>query len=118
MTHKFTITGITPSQNTFDRMHWSKKYALRNEWYSLVLAYAGKNKHPCESPAHLSITRIAKRLIDLPNIAAPCKFLIDAMVEYHWLRGDGPKDVLSFTVAQRKPAKGEEEHMEVFLDYA
>ena len=112
----FTIPGITPSQNIYDRLHWSKKHALRNEWYYTTLSVCGRNDSKAP-PAHLTTSRVAKRLLDIPNLAAGQKFLIDALVEYKWLCGDGPQDVLSFTTIQRKAEKGEEQHMIVTIEY-
>jgi hypothetical protein len=110
------IPGVTMSQNKYDRLHWAQRHEERNRWFLTVLAVAGRKRPKQDHPCSLSIVRVAKRLLDIPNIASPCKPLIDAMVEYGHLRGDGPNDVVQFTTSQRKPHKNEMECMEVLID--
>lgn len=117
MTHTFTLPGVTPSQNVYDRWHWSRKHTYRNDWFLTVLSVAGHAATPEYRPAKVKITRVAKRLIDLQNIGSPTKPLLDAFVFYRWLGGDSVKYVTEFTTCQRKCEKGEEPHMEIVLEF-
>lgn len=115
MVRMFTLSGVTPSQNVWDKMHWAERHELRLKWFLEVFSSAGLGHY--HGPAHVRICRVSKRLIDLQNIGSPTKPILDALVHFGWLRGDGPKDVLEFTTTQRKCDKGEEPHMEVAIFY-
>lgn len=93
----------------------SRRHAIRNEWFWTVLAVCGRNNSEAP-PARVTIVRVSNRLLDHQNVGGPTKPLLDALVEYGWLRGDGPKDVTYFHTDQRKCEHGEEPHMEVMIE--
>ena len=101
------VSGVTPSQNVYDRMHWAKKHQLRNEWYEKVRYEIGTRSPRNDRRAFVKITRVSNRLIDPLNTQAGCKYILDALVEFGHLRGDAFKDI-DIQVTQRKCKKGEE----------
>jgi hypothetical protein len=105
------------SHNTYDRLHWAKRHAVRDEWFWTVLAEAGHKEPKADAPASLEIIRVAKRQLDLPNLVAVTKPIVDAFKQYGWLVDDTPVWLPQFSVGQRKCAKGEEPHMEVAVTY-
>ena len=66
--------------------------------------------------ASVTILRVGKRLIDPLNVPAGCKWLLDALVENGWLRGDSYEDI-TIQTDQRKCGKTEEPHMVVTITY-
>lgn len=108
----FVLDGVTPSQNVTDRIHWTTRRMLRDEWYWLVKASAGVREPRRELPIKLKITRVGKRLIDDGNLPAGCKYLIDALVEFGHAVDDS-REWMRVTYDQRRCRSDEEPHMEV-----
>jgi len=113
--HEFILSGVTLSQNQWDKLHWSERYQIRNEWFKVVKFTIGRKKLRQTQPCSLHLCRVAKRLIDLPNISSPAKPLIDALVHFGWLTEDDHKALVSFTVSQRK-CGNEDPHMQVIIE--
>jgi len=104
------LEGVTPSQNQWDKWHWSKRHAMRDDWFWQVKAIG---RMDCNGRrAHVHITRVSKRLIDPLNVHSGCKGLLDALVEYGYIRGDAAKDI-TIQVDQEKG----DPHMEVEITY-
>ncbi len=100
-------------------MHWRSTYQERNDWHELVNLIIRKAKNEETRPMQISFCRVAKRLIDDLNVPAGCKWILDALVLNGWLVDDSWKNcrvVLSPDGWQRKIKKGEEEHMEIYLE--
>lgn len=112
---QFSFDGITPSQNELDGKHWRVKHTYRTYWHSIVAKTAGRNRKPVGF-ANVTITRVSNRMIDPLNIYAGMKWLLDALVENGWLRGDSYKDLRIYG-EQRKCEKNEQKHMEVVIEY-
>ena len=110
----FNLDGVTPSQNKTDRMHWTKKGDLKDEWYWLVKAAAGVRGEKQEEPVRMHIIRVSKRLIDDSNVPAGCKYLIDAFVKFGHAKDDSHR-WMQTTFEQRKCKTGEAPHMEITL---
>ena len=87
---------------------------LRDEWYWLVREAAGTGYEACTQPQSVSIQRVSKRLLDDGNVAAGCKYLIDALRKFGLIVDDSRKWArISFD--QRKTDKNESPHMEIIL---
>ena len=115
MTHTFTLPTVTLSQNQLDGKHWSVKQEQKVHWHSLVSYLIGTNPQQ-PTKARVSIVRVSKRLIDPLNVPAGCKWLLDALVNMHWLKDDSYK-WCTVSTEQRKCTKGEEPHMEITIEY-
>lgn len=115
MEHRFTIPGVTLSQNVYDRIHWSKRHDLRDQWFTEVRVCCGIGPR-IDAIARLTLTRVSNRLIDPTNVPSATKPLIDGLVHFGWLRGDTANDVVP-TFDQRKCEKGEAPHMEIKIRY-
>lgn len=107
----YKIPDVTPSQNVMDRMHWSAKHRLRDDWYWKVLWRCGKRKRR-EVKMRVRITRISTRLLDEQNLAAGMKYLLDALVMYGHIYDDSPK-WCNFICSQRLCRGSEQPHMVV-----
>jgi|TARA_Y100000310_G_scaffold84459_1_gene81315 hypothetical protein len=105
------IDEVTPSQNPWERMHWTKRSEARDFWFWLVREAAGTR--PAErSKKRVRIVRIAKRLIDDQNVPAGCKYLVDALQTYGHIYRDS-RTWTRITFDQRKCGSDEKPHMEV-----
>lgn len=117
----FSLPAVTLSQNKLDGKHWTVKHEQRQYWHQLVVLVCGKpdrDQLPSikASKASVHILRVGKRLIDPLNVPAGCKWLLDALVNQGWLRGDSYEDVVIQT-DQRKCEPGEEPHTVVTITY-
>ena len=112
--YSFILEGVTPSQNEWDKWHWSKRTELKDS-FSWQIKRMGCGSHNGRM-AHVHIVRVPKRVIDPLNVYSGCKGLLDAFVDHGYLRGDAAKD-LTIQVDQRKREKDEEPHMEVTINY-
>lgn len=77
---EFTIPLLTPSLNTYIRMHWrkrkkQKKLLLDEVW----LAVPQVQRHAFEGRVALSITRYSTGTLDADNLAGGLKMLIDCL---------------------------------------
>jgi hypothetical protein len=97
-------------------MHWGERYRIRNEWFAVVAAVCGRKDPPCDSKAHVTFIRVAKRTIDPTNCVSALKPVLDALVHQGFLRGDTFEDVV-VTTDQRKCGKGEEPCVEVMIGH-
>jgi hypothetical protein len=113
--HRFTLPGLTLSQNELDGKHWSVKHAQQVYWHQIVAVVARRCPHEPRR-ASVSVVRVSKRLIDPLNVYAGLKWLLDAFVEQGWLTGDGYNDLV-ISADQRKCRKSEEPCMEVTIRY-
>lgn len=86
------IEAPTPSLNEWQRMHWREQYRLK-ETFRWLLASA-LNKQPKIPNAcgrrKLVIERHGKKAMDLDNLAAGCKALIDCVKEQRLIQDDSP----------------------------
>lgn len=100
---------MTPSQNVLDRMHWSAKHRLRDEWYWKVLWRCGK-KVAQPIKMRVKITRVSNRLLDEQNLSAGMKYLVDALREYGHIYEDSPR-WCEFRCDQKQCGADEDPHM-------
>jgi hypothetical protein len=91
---------------------------VRDEWFWVVLAEAGHKEQKADQPASMTITRVGRRKLDLPNLVSATKPIVDAFVQYGKLKADTPEWLPRFSVDQRTCAKGEGPHMVVRVEYA
>lgn len=115
----FKFSGVTPSQNEINGVHWSKIHKIREEWKTVVF-YTARRAPVLETrPMKVTIMRVSDRLIDDLNVPAGCKWLLDALVSLGWLVDDSHRWCRIFNDPthgwQRKREKGEDPHMEVTL---
>jgi hypothetical protein len=61
------------------------------------------------------ITGVARKRLDLPDLVAATKPIVDAFKQYGWIVGDTPELLPQFSVGQRKCGKGAEPLMEVTI---
>lgn len=75
---------------------------------------AGKGKKEVSGRVHFRFVSVRKRLIDPDNLIP--KFYIDACRRLRLVAGD-EHDKITLETAQRKAAKGEEEHTQITITY-
>lgn len=96
------VPGEMPGLNqTIERAkrHWSQYTKQKKQWTRFVALLARMNLKPVQGQVSLSITWVCKdRRRDPDNIVAGGrKIILDGLVEAGILRGDGWKQISSFT---------------------
>jgi hypothetical protein len=88
----FKIPKATPSGNTVLRSHWSVRRRENQDLHWLVLVWLPKNPPipPATGKRRLIIERHAKRALDLDNLAAGAKCLIDVIKVRKLILDDRP----------------------------
>jgi hypothetical protein len=82
-------------------MHWTKRRKYFLKWAWLVAAYAECDGHPNDwerlprasrpiDPAAVRIVQYRKRLLDIDNLYASCKPILDALVKCGLIKDDSP----------------------------
>ncbi len=82
-----------PSRNVVDRMHWSRRGALRKAAEGVLTTHGLCWPDVPGGESELVLTRIlgrGQRLYDDDNLVGGAKQLIDAMVRCGWFADDSP----------------------------
>lgn len=113
------IDALTISQNKLNKLHWSAvrgRGGYRDEWYWHVKLAIGTHNKPREEFCYVRIVRIAKRHLDQDNFIGGCKYLLDGLREFGHIKDDSTKCV-KVIYEQKKPKRGDRDHMLIGLSY-
>jgi len=79
---KFTLQGLPPTFNSFNRKHWSQKTKEKNKWHSLVaLAVKGKTPWKPVKKYELVLTRFSASEPDFDGLTSTWKWIIDGLIQ-------------------------------------
>ena len=99
---RIEIKAVPPSLNKVLRMHWAKRYKLRDSWLLYILTQiAGKPHLRPLVRMEATITLHHSRLYDKDNAYGASKVVVDALKYYRLIMDDTPQ-YLSLTVKQEK----------------
>ena len=97
-----------PSRNQVDKLHWSKKSKLRQDYQILIRNQMTLNKIrkvATGGVCSLAIVCCRKRLLDYDNLVGGCKQLIDALCHEGFIFDDSPKYLENPKIEQIKSKK-------------
>ena len=108
---KFKINIVTPSQNVYDRWHWTKKHKYKNECFLAVKEALGDYEYKSIPPHNFHFIRVGKRLIDPLNVFSGYKHILDAFTHYGIIEDDSTKYINFVTSSQKQCVKEEKPHL-------
>lgn len=98
---------LAPLQNTYARMHWSKRRMLKEACLLMLMKQHGRAKEPLRGKPALWVCRCSSMPCDWDS-GYGAKLPLDCLVDLGFLRGDGPNDVdVCLTWAPSRPRAGE-----------
>lgn len=103
---RLQISAVPPSLNELLRTHWAERHRLKKAWWALVRAE--EERGVCV-PARLTYTRVSPGTLDIDNLYASAKVVIDALVYAGILPDDDP-GCLSEVIAKQKTCSQGEGH--------
>jgi len=91
MTWALRINRPTPSQNTRDGQHWARRHRDKGAWWWSIRAAEGFLDIPrATGRRRLTIERHGRKLLDMDNMAAGCKALVDVIKHRGLILDDNP----------------------------
>lgn len=98
MTLSFEIPRLTPTVNTWSRMHWSARHRVNGVWRLEVIAALGRRTAgdwPAPPPrrVRLTVVRYSHQTVDRDNLVGGVKPLVDALTFLSFIRDDNPQNV-------------------------
>jgi len=73
------ISKKVESLNVMLKLHWSKRYKLRNEWEREIWALFNGKVPRSNCKMDIKITSCRKKMIDQDNFVGGCKPILDSM---------------------------------------
>jgi hypothetical protein len=111
MTWTLRLDAASPSQNILDRMHWVKRYQIKNEWHSRIRSAKGFLKIPkATGPRSLRVERHGRGTLDTANLIGGLKGIQDCLVELGLFLDDNPKHLHFLMPSQHTLKRGEHPH--------
>lgn len=98
---RFIVNDIPPSINKVLRMHWAKRFRLKDAWRLMIRAGFGNHPKPRPVRQKVKITLWHSRAFDKDNAYGACKVVFDAM-KAEGLIVDDSSDWLDASVEQAK----------------
>lgn len=116
MSWRIEIPMKCPSQNVTDRMHWTKRRALKSAWMTALVLLRNNPRVPkaC-GKRRLTIEAHGRQAMDTANIIGGTKGIVDNLVQLGLLVDDTP-DCLEIAALNVPLPKGEKPHTVLILE--
>lgn len=111
------LDDASPSQNVLDRMHWTERRQIKEEWlWRLQANKAARNVPKATGPRKLTIERHSRGTLDTANLIGGLKGIIDNCVKVGLFVDDKPAFLHLELPTQHKLSKGQHPHTVLIVE--